>query len=59
MITEKLLNDLEEIVNRGLEDSAIPVSRGNSIRIKHIVVRKSIISKVQHNGTIMVMRNDN
>ena len=41
MTTEKLLNDLEEIVNRGLEDSAIPVSRGNSIRIKHIVVRKS------------------
>ena len=25
MTTEKLLNDLEEIVNRGLEDSAIPV----------------------------------
>tara|TARA_B110000902_G_scaffold163104_1_gene186607 strand:+ start:1021 stop:1158 length:138 start_codon:yes stop_codon:yes gene_type:complete len=24
MTTEKLLNDLEEIVNRGLEDSAIP-----------------------------------
>lgn len=41
MTTEKLLNDLEEIVNRGLEDSAIPYSRGNSIRIKHIVVRKS------------------
>ena len=41
MSTEKLLNDLEEIVNRGLEDSAIPHSRGNSIRIKHIVVRKS------------------
>lgn len=41
MSTEKLLNDLEEIVNKGLEDSAIPHSRGNSIRIKHIVVRKS------------------
>tara|TARA_B110000114_G_scaffold96088_1_gene101287 strand:+ start:113 stop:250 length:138 start_codon:yes stop_codon:yes gene_type:complete len=24
MTTEQLLNDLEEIVNRGLEDSAIP-----------------------------------
>ena len=23
------------------------------------LIRKSIISKVQHNGTIMVMRNDN
>ena len=41
MTTENLLNDLEEIVNKGLEDSAIPDSRGNSIRIKHIVVRKS------------------
>jgi len=41
MNSEKLVNDLEEIVNRGLEDSAIPVARGNSIRIKHIVIRKS------------------
>jgi len=41
MTTENLLYDLEEIVNQGLEDSAIPHSRGNSIRIKHIVVRKS------------------
>ena len=41
MTTENLLNDLEEIVNKGLEDSAIPHARGNSIRIKHIVVRKS------------------
>ena len=41
MITEKLLNDLEEIVNRGLEDSAMPHQRGNSIRIKHVIIRKS------------------
>ena len=41
MNSEKLLNDLEEIVNRGLEDSAIPVARGNSIRIKHVIIRKS------------------
>ena len=41
MTTENLLNDLEEIVNRGLEDSAIPYARGNSIRIKHVVIRKS------------------
>jgi len=41
MTTETLLHDLEEIVNKGLEDSAIPHQRGNSIRIKHIVVRKS------------------
>ena len=41
MNSEKLIHDLEEIVNKGLEDSAIPVARGNSIRIKHIVIRKS------------------
>ena len=41
MNSEKLVNDLEEIVNRGLEDSAIPHARGNSIRIKHVVIRKS------------------
>lgn len=41
MTAENLLHDLEEIVNKGLEDSAIPYQRGNSIRIKHIVVRKS------------------
>tara|TARA_B100000780_G_scaffold139630_1_gene97821 strand:- start:1993 stop:2412 length:420 start_codon:yes stop_codon:yes gene_type:complete len=41
MTSEKLLNDLEEIVNKGLEDSAIPYAKGNSIRIKHIIIRKS------------------
>ena len=41
MTSEKLLNDLEEIVNRGPEDSAIPHARGNSIRIKHVIIRKS------------------
>tara|TARA_B100000780_G_C21054361_1_gene423535 strand:- start:430 stop:849 length:420 start_codon:yes stop_codon:yes gene_type:complete len=41
MTSEKLLNDLEEIVNRGLEDSAMPHARGNSIRIKHVIIRKS------------------
>ena len=41
MTAENFLNDLEEIVNRGLEDSAIPHQRGNSIRIKHVIIRKS------------------
>ena len=41
MTAENLLHDLEEIVNKGLEDSAIPHARGNSIRIKHLVIRKS------------------
>jgi|TARA_B110000238_G_C15944706_1_gene360547 hypothetical protein len=41
MISENLLSDLEEIVDRGLEDSAIPYAKGNSIRIKQYVIRKS------------------
>lgn len=41
MITEKLAADLEEIVNKGLEEFAVPFVKGNSIRIKHIVIRKS------------------
>jgi len=56
MNSEKIIHDLEEIVNRGLEDSAIPVARGNSIRIKHIVIRKSpkgyLIYDVQDNCQI-------
>jgi hypothetical protein len=41
MISDKVIEELEELVNKGLEVSSIPVSKGNSIRIKHIVVRKS------------------
>ena len=41
MNSEKLLIDLEEIVNKGLEDVTIPYAKGNSIRIKHIVIRTS------------------
>ena len=36
MIDENLLKQLEEIVN-----SVVPYQRGNSIRIKHFVIRKS------------------
>ena len=41
MNSEKLLSDLEEIVNKGLEDVNIPYAKGNSIRIGHVVIRKS------------------
>jgi hypothetical protein len=41
MNTEKLLSDLEDIVNRGLEDVSIPYTKGNSIRIKHMIIRTS------------------
>lgn len=41
MISNKIIDELEEIVNKGLESGIMPVTKGNSIRIKHIVVRKS------------------
>ena len=41
MNSEKLIKDLEEIVNKGLDSVAIPYQKGNSIRIKHIAIRKS------------------
>jgi len=41
MISNKIIDELEEIVNKGLESGSIPVAKGNSIRIKHVVIRKS------------------
>lgn len=41
MKSEKLISDLEEIVNKGLEDVKIPYAKGNSIRIGHVIVRTS------------------
>lgn len=39
MNTYKLIEDLEEIVAIGLEDSAVPVVKGNSIRLKNYIIR--------------------
>ena len=39
MITEAIVNELESIVNNGLEKSLIPYTKGNSIRIKNMVIR--------------------
>ena len=41
MITDTLIRDLEEIVDRGLEHSLIPCVKGRSIRIKNHVIRES------------------
>lgn len=40
MIDEQLLKQLEDIVN-SVDLSVIPYQKGNSIRIKHFVIRKS------------------
>lgn len=39
MISEHIVKELEAIVNKGLEESLIPYQKGNSIRIKNMVVR--------------------
>ena len=36
-----VLKSLEDIINSGIEEVALPLVSGNSIRIKHLVVRKS------------------
>ena len=41
MYSNQIIKDLDEIVNKGLEDIPLPHTKGNSIRIKHIVIRKS------------------
>jgi hypothetical protein len=41
MISETAIKDLEEIVNKGLEGIYIPFKRGNSIRIKNLIIRES------------------
>jgi len=40
-INESLAQDLEEIVQANIEQVAIPYEKGNSIRIKHIIIRKN------------------
>jgi hypothetical protein len=41
MITDSLIKELEELVNKGLENSLIPHVKGRSIRIKNYVIRES------------------
>mgnify|MGYP000506347692 CR=1 FL=1 len=36
-----LINILEEIINEGIEQMVLPYKKGNSIRIKHVIIRKS------------------
>lgn len=36
-----ILKDLEEIIDNGLEQVVLPYSRGNSIRLKNYIIRKS------------------
>lgn len=39
MISKSLVKELEAIVDKGLEDSLLPYKKGNSIRIRNIVIR--------------------
>lgn len=40
-MNSEILKSLEDIINTGMEDIALPYIKGNSIRIKHVVVRDS------------------
>ena len=51
MISENLAGDLEEIVNEVLKDSSIPYAKGNSIRIKQYVVRKSKVGYLVYDSS--------
>ena len=51
MISNNLLSDLEEIVDKGLEDASIPYAKGNSIRIKQYVVRKSKVGYLVYDSS--------
>ena len=42
MSNETLARDFENIVNKGLETSLLPMVRGNSIRIKNYIVRYNV-----------------
>lgn len=39
-VDKALTQQLEEIITSGLQDVAIPYQKGNSIRLKHIAIRK-------------------
>jgi len=41
MANKTLLNDLEQIINDGLDRVNIPYQKGNSIRIGNTVIRKN------------------
>lgn len=39
--SNKILSDLESLINKGLEDIHIPYQKGNSIRIGHFAIREN------------------
>lgn len=41
MDKKNIVNELEEIIETGLEILPLPVVKGNSIRIKHMIIRSS------------------
>jgi hypothetical protein len=41
MINDVIISELEEIINSGMESVILPYIKGNSIRIKHFIIRKN------------------
>ena len=51
MISDNLIYDLEDLVDKGLEDTTIPIAKGNSIRIKQYIVRKSKVGYLVYDSS--------
>lgn len=51
MTQKKLSEKLAELIDKSVKNFCIPIQKGNSIRIKHIVIRKN-----KHNYLLIDMR---
>ena len=51
MTQEKLSTKLAELIDKSIQKYCLPIQKGNSIRIKHIVIRKN-----KHNHLVIDMR---
>lgn len=51
MIQKKLSDKLAELIDQSIQKYCLPIQKGNSIRIKHIVVRKN-----KHNYLVIDLR---
>jgi len=53
MYSKELIQELEEVIHKGLESVPLPIQKGNSIRIRNYIIRKS------KNGYLVYCTTDN
>lgn len=49
-MNSEILKSLEDIINTGLEEIVLPYIKGNTIRIKHIIIRSSAVGWEVYNS---------